>query len=86
MTPKRVVVETKQRIDLTGTYAVTVPDNAAGQPRRYTVYLIPASPARRPLVIGQELPLKLARKVGCPMPALPVLPKLAKHWPNRSVR
>jgi len=63
MMPKRIVVETKQRIALTSYYAMIVPDNAAGQPRRYTVYLIPSSPTRRPHVIGQELPLRLARQI-----------------------
>lgn len=57
----RVIQET-QRVGYDGVYYLIVPDHAAGKPRRYTVYRVPASPSRRVRVVGQELPLGFARR------------------------
>lgn len=50
-----------------GNYFFIVPDNAAGQPDRYTVYKLPPSPSQFRLeqieIIGRELDLETAKRV-----------------------
>lgn len=48
------VVE-QRRVGHGGCYYVIVPDHAAGLPRRFTVYRVPASPSRRVRIVGREL-------------------------------
>ena len=57
-----MIVETK-RVWYDGKYALIVPDNAAGKSKRFTVYLIPASPSRSVRIVGRELPLGLSKKI-----------------------
>ena len=51
----------RRRVGYYGKYIVVIPDHAAGRPRRFTVYLIPASPSRRIHIIGREVTLGTAR-------------------------
>jgi hypothetical protein len=59
----REVIITTKRVGYDGSYCLIVPDHAAGNPNRYTVYKIPASPSRRTKIIGRELPLSCAKKI-----------------------
>jgi hypothetical protein len=57
------IVEVTERVGYDGFYCLIVPDHAAGRPRRFTVYRIPSSPARRIRIIGRELTLGHARRI-----------------------
>lgn len=60
---KRILVESQKRVGYDGAYFLIVPDHAAGRPRRFTVYRVPASPSRRVRVVGRELTLGHARRI-----------------------
>lgn len=64
---KRVTLKTKARVGYDGSYAVIIPDHAAGRRGRYTVYLFTSHPVwtqwQAVKIIGRELPLTFARKV-----------------------
>ena len=56
-----LIVETK-RVGYDGKYALIVPDHAAGKRNRFTVYLIPASPSGKVLIVGRELTLGYSKQ------------------------
>jgi hypothetical protein len=67
-----MILESQQRLQpfphyTTERIAVILPDHAAGSPRRYTVYSMPASPNVSSnggvRVVGRELSLDNARKI-----------------------
>lgn len=57
------LIEETVRVGYEGCYLLIVPDHAAGMRDRFTVYLVPSSPSRPVIVVGQELDNKLARQV-----------------------
>ena len=60
---KTVLLQETHRVGYYGSYIVIIPGHAAGRPKRYTVYKMPAHPSGRVRVVGQELPLGHARRI-----------------------
>jgi hypothetical protein len=58
-----VILETLRRVGYEGRYILILPDNTAGKPHRYSVYLLPSSPSRPVQIVGRELNLPLARRI-----------------------
>lgn len=57
------IIGTVYHVGYNGHYCAIVPDHAAGRRARYTVYRLPASPARRVRIVGRELTWAHAIKV-----------------------